>query len=216
MSNKDLIEIAANVGVDDNLQLTRADWLRVAIDLFVEEGVDALRVTRLAEMLGVTRGSFYWHFKNREDLLNALIIFWQQKNAASLLDVLVEINSLNEGVVALFACWLDPIRFDPKLDMMVRNWARTSEKVKEVVTTADIKCIDEIANFFHRMGMKKIEAMTRSRTMYFCQIGYYTLDLKESMSQRLQYLDDTLYMLIGRPIDTTEIRKLSKKYGLGT
>ncbi len=214
MSNEDFLVTAANLGVKDSTQLARADWLRVAVKLLAEEGVDSLRITKLAEVLGVTRGSFYWHFKNREELLDTLVIYWQQKNASLVPTVLKDMNSLNEGVVALFAAWLDPSRFEPRLDVMIRDWGRKSSKVKKIVTRADIECIEAIAHFFHKMGMSTVEAMTRARTMYFCQIGYYVLDLQESLSQRLQYWDDTLHMIIGSSIDTNEISYLAKKYDI--
>ena len=48
-------------------QLQRFDWLQKALEIFVDEGIDAIRITRLADDLGVTRGSLYWHFQTRED-----------------------------------------------------------------------------------------------------------------------------------------------------
>ncbi|MBP6019079.1 MAG: TetR/AcrR family transcriptional regulator [Burkholderiaceae bacterium] len=204
MSDKLLIENAAQAGVEEgsvSSPLTRADWLEAAINIFVKEGVSAVRITRLAEILSVTRGSFYWHFKDRDDLLSGITAFWAQKNARSVITATLNVATLDEGMLALFSCWLNPARFDPGLDMAMRDWARRSGVVQAEVRQADRQCIAAIADFFQRMGVEPIEANTRSRTTYFCQLGYYALGLDESLEQRLTYLEPTIYMLSGRHLD---------------
>src|SRR5688572_18482898 len=57
--------------------LGRKDWIDAAITMLAEDNVEALRVDTLAEKLGVTKGSFYWHFKGREDLLWAVVEAWR-------------------------------------------------------------------------------------------------------------------------------------------
>ena len=56
--------------------LTREDWISGAWDMLGETGLDGVRVEPLAKNLGVTKGSFYWHFKDRQELLDALLDRW--------------------------------------------------------------------------------------------------------------------------------------------
>jgi AcrR family transcriptional regulator len=63
----------------DTPRLTRDDWLDAAFQAVVEGGFDKLRVLTIADTLGVTRGSFYWHFTDHADLLAALLARWQQR-----------------------------------------------------------------------------------------------------------------------------------------
>ena len=56
--------------------LTREDWISGAWDMLGERGMDGVRVEPLARRLGVTKGSFYWHFKDRGELLEALLNRW--------------------------------------------------------------------------------------------------------------------------------------------
>ncbi len=58
--------------------LTAEDWLRAAIAASAEKGVGAIAVEPLAKKLGVTKGSFYWHFKNRLALLEAVLAKWEE------------------------------------------------------------------------------------------------------------------------------------------
>ena len=62
----------------ESARLSRDDWLDAAFDAVVEGGFDSVRVLLLADRLGVTRGSFYWHFKDHADLVDSLIRRWHQ------------------------------------------------------------------------------------------------------------------------------------------
>src|SRR5215208_6112236 len=61
--------------------LGREDWLRAARRVLLTRGADGVRVEPLARDLGVTKGSFYWHFANRGDLLEALLVEWEQETS---------------------------------------------------------------------------------------------------------------------------------------
>ncbi|MFN0184412.1 MAG: TetR/AcrR family transcriptional regulator [Aquabacterium sp.] len=64
-------------------RLTRDDWLDAGFRAVVEGGFDQVRVLTLAKALGVTRGSFYWHFGEQADLVQALVRRWQERQQAA-------------------------------------------------------------------------------------------------------------------------------------
>ena len=68
-----------------NIKVTRTDWLNVAMDVLVTDGVEQVKVLALAERMGVSRSSFYWYFKSRQELLDALLTSWDQTNTAVLI-----------------------------------------------------------------------------------------------------------------------------------
>ena len=59
-------------------QLTRGDWINAAIDVMVHSSVEQVMIEKLGETLGVSRGSFYWHFKSRDELLTSILDQWTQ------------------------------------------------------------------------------------------------------------------------------------------
>jgi AcrR family transcriptional regulator len=59
--------------------LTEADWAEAALQMIAESGLGALTVDALARRLGVTKGSFYWHFRGRAELLTAALARWEQR-----------------------------------------------------------------------------------------------------------------------------------------
>ncbi len=181
--------------------LGRADWIGQGLRLLIEEGVEAIRITRLAEAMGVTRGSFYWHFRDRDDLLDALLDRWQATNTAAVVAALDQASDLTGGILELFDVWLDSDRFDPRLDSAIRDWARRSEPVRHVVEAADLTRVTAIAAFFSRNGFPDPDALVRARILYFSQVGYYALAIDETLVQRFSYLEAYFEGFTGRALD---------------
>jgi AcrR family transcriptional regulator len=185
---------------DSGASLARADWIAAARALLVAEGVEAVKVTRLAEALGVTRGSFYWHFADRADLLDALLDQWARLNTRAVVEAAEGALDLTTGILGLFDVWVDVARFDPALDGAVRDWARRAAKVRRAVEKADEARVRAIADLFARSGYDAAEAFIRARIIYFTQIGYYALGIRETLMQRLGYLEGYFDGFTGRKL----------------
>ncbi|HVK21386.1 MAG TPA: TetR/AcrR family transcriptional regulator [Actinokineospora sp.] len=83
-------------------RLTRTDWITAALTALAEGGVSAVAVDPLAKRLDVTRGSFYWHFKSRDDLLLSALEWWEQEGTASVIDRVGHLTDPWERLRALF------------------------------------------------------------------------------------------------------------------
>jgi AcrR family transcriptional regulator len=204
MATRKLIERIADDGratADGARPLSRADWLGGALTLLVDEGIDAVRITRLAEALAVSRGSFYWHFRDRSDLLDGLVAVWRAKNTAAVLDAVNGAESLTDGIFRLFDAWLDPDRFDPRLDLAMRDWARRTADIRAAVDGADRARVDAITGLFRRFGYGLPEAFIRARILYFTQVGYYALGVDEPLAERFGYLEAYYEGFTGRTLD---------------
>src|SRR4051794_34630143 len=66
--------------------LTRDDWARAALGAIERGGIDAIAVETIAGELGATKGSFYWHFKNRDALIDAALAEWQRRSTEAMID----------------------------------------------------------------------------------------------------------------------------------
>ncbi|WP_343563841.1 TetR/AcrR family transcriptional regulator [Kiloniella sp. b19] len=180
------------------VQLTREDWVDAAIEMLIHDGVDAVQITGLARALKITRGSFYWHFEARDDLLDAVVEEWQRRNTGVILRALEKAGDLDEGLLALFQIWVDRTDFDPTLDQAVREWARRSEALLEKVRIEDDNRVSGMAAFLEQHGFEATEAFVRARIIYFTQVSYYALGVREPMAVRLSYLDAYFKSFIGR------------------
>ncbi len=196
-------------------QLQRFDWLQQALDIFVSEGIAAVRITRLAEDLGVTRGSFYWHFENREDLVGALVEFWQSKNTPALGKAVGEAHSLADGIFRFFEICIDTSQFDPRLDLAIREWSRRSDTIRALVDREDQARIELLRSFFTRFGFGMPLALVRARVLYYAQIGFYALEVQEPLSTRLEYTEAYYECFTGQRLRPTEAEQF-RQYILET
>lgn len=184
-------------------RLTGADWVQAALEALVEDGIEAVQVTVLARRLQVTRGSFYWHFDSREDLLVALVEEWRAHNTGVMVEAIATVPTLDEGILALFSVWVDHSRFDQRLDQAIRDWARYSDDLRGIVKEEDNARVAAIAAFYERFGFTRKEAYIRARVIYFTQISYYALKVEEdeAFEERLGYLDEYFRCFTGREMD---------------
>ena len=181
--------------------LTREDWISTALNLLVAEGIHSVQITVLAKKLGVTRGSFYWHFENRENLLDALIAEWKARNTGIMVETLANSRSLESGILDLFFVWVDHKQFDVELDAAIRNWAQHSKEVQNILQEEDNSRVAAIRDFFVRHKYDATEAFVRARIIYFTQLSYYSLGITEPMSDRLGYLSTYIHSFTGLEIN---------------
>lgn len=178
---------------------TREAWLRTALDALVRDGVEQVKILALAKRLGVSRSSFYWQFKSREDLLGQLLGLWRDTNTRAIVEQAQRpAPTITRGVLNLFECWVDERRFDPRLDFAIREWSRRSSEVRRVVDRADEERVAAIRDLFRRHGFAPVDAFIRARVLYFMQIGYYALELGEPLDTRLSYVTAYLVSFTGQ------------------
>jgi len=190
------------------VKATKNDWLRSAVKLLVTEGVDQVRVLPLSSKLKVSRSSFYWYFKNRQDLLNQLLDFWSETNTKAIISHAEEPSEdAVDGVLHIFECWVDERLYSPRLDMAVRNWARQSAAVRRLIDRADEERLAAIRAMYRRHGYDEEDAFIRARVLYYMQVGYYVLDVKEPMETRLSHLEAYLRAFTGREPTAAQIKR---------
>ncbi|WP_149589430.1 TetR/AcrR family transcriptional regulator [Tabrizicola flagellatus] len=181
-------------------------WLEAAYDLLVEGGVDAVKVMPLAERLGLSRTSFYWHFPDREALLARLVDRWREKNTANLLARCeAPAGTIAEAMLNLCDCWLDGDLFDSRLEFAMRTWSLTDPEVARAMAEADSVRIEAITALFRRFGYDETEADTRARALYLTQVGYIALRSEESLELRLHRIPAYVLTFCGKAPTPEEV-----------
>jgi AcrR family transcriptional regulator len=167
-------------------QLGRPDWIRIAKSVLIKEGFAAVKIERIAALLKVTVGSFYWHFSGRPELYEAIIADWLATNTKPLEEAV-----RNAGFdprlqyLAFFGVWVLERNFDPAYDNAIRIWSQTSPKIGAVVTKVEHERIAILFEIFRGFGYADAEAQMRARITYYHQVGYYALKMKEPTSARV-------------------------------
>lgn len=202
--------------IDTQLPRSTEDaWLKAAYDVLTESGVEAVKIMPLAKRLGLTRTGFYWHFKDREQLLDAMIRHWEDKNTGNLVarcDAYAE--TICEAVLNLFDCWLDRDLFDSRLDLAIRNWARNDDALKARLDRADRRRMAAMQSMFLRFGYSEAEAEIRTLTMIYTQVGYISMQVEESRELRMSRMPDYVRVFTGQEPTHPEIRRFMGRHGV--
>jgi AcrR family transcriptional regulator len=168
--------------------LTREGWVAAARKVLEKRGIAEVKIDRLARQFKVTRGSFYFHFSSLKDLQDELLEEWRRSNCAPFhamadLEVTDGVQFFSDIVHA----WVDERPFSPKLDLAVRDWARTSKDLDKEVSAIDELRVELLVRAFLKMGYDSAESIVRARITYFHQIGQYALSFKEDPEVRRRY-----------------------------
>lgn len=187
-------------------KVTREDWLNMARDTLVRDGAEQVKILALAERMEVSRSSFYWYFENRDDLLQALLAEWEARNSARIIEhCALPAPNITAAVLNFFRCFVDPSRFDRGLDFAVREWSRRDEDLRARVDAADSARIAAVTKMFARHGYAADEADARARILYFMQLGYHALDVREPMPLRLSRVGPYLKGFTGEAPDSAAL-----------
>jgi AcrR family transcriptional regulator len=171
---------------DTSARSTKEDWLNLALDTLVKDGIDQVKIQVMAKTLGVSRSSFYWFFKSIHDLQNQLLEYWLRKNTGPIIECAMRpAPTINRAVCNVFECWIDTNSFEPDLDIAVRYWGRHEPRIRSVLDEADRQRTDALKRMFIRYGYEDEEASTRARVLYYAQIGHYTLGITENVAERI-------------------------------
>ena len=154
-------------------RLTADDWVAAGLEVLVDSGVGGVKILPLAQRMGVTRGSFYWHFKSRAALLEQLLDAWEATNTRAILEAAAGPGTLVDRYIALSRLWLGWSDFDPRLDAAVRNWGRCDAAVLKRLKAADEWRVAAFVEMIEPEDLGPTMAQHRARTLYYMQMGRY-------------------------------------------
>ena len=180
-------------------QLDRGNWIESAIDILAREGVSGLRVEVLAKRCGVTKGSFYWHFKDRQDLLGAVLDYWKEGRIRDI-EKITAITPGKEREQLHFAIEVYGASRNRKgmaIELAVRDWARHDPQAAAVVESVDLYRLECTRRLFVAAGMSDAEAKSRSLLLYACVFGLSLMHYTHFDD----HLDDLKQRIAGRIID---------------
>lgn len=191
-------------------------WLEAAYEALLEGGVDAVKILPLAKKLKLSRTSFYWFFKDREELLAALIARWRDKNTGNLVRrAEAYAESIAEATLNVFDCWLDTALFDAKFEFAIRSWALQSEEILGEVQSADNARLEALSRMFERFGHEPVAADVRARTLYLVQIGYISMQTEEDLALRLKRIPEYVAIFTGAVPEQREIDRFLSRHKPG-
>lgn len=194
---------------------SREGWLEAAYAALIREGVDAVKIMPLAEVLRLSRTSFYWFFKDRAELLAALADLWEDRTTRPLVAATRDYaETETEAMLNVIACFLRADTFDARLEFAMRGWGLKDPSILARITDADTRRLAALCAMLERWGHDPQDADVRARTIYLVQIGYISMQADETLETRLDRIPKYVEIYTGRAPDWREVARFHARFGL--
>jgi AcrR family transcriptional regulator len=152
-------------------RLTREQWLDHALRALARRGGAKLRIQDLVRSVGVTTGSFYWHFTGRDDFVTSVVDYWMSEYTGRVIEHVEAVGANPQRRLRALMQYLlekDPARYD----LPVRNWAAQEASVGRRVRRVDRQRLRFVRSVFADLGFRGAELEMRTRIF----VVYYSLD----------------------------------------
>jgi AcrR family transcriptional regulator len=152
------------------IRLSREDWINAALQTLADDGPSGVAVERLAARLGTTKGSFYWHFKDRQELISEALATWEREDTDARIE---EMNEIADPIERLRFGMVMATEYEEAEEPDVRLLPSASDPVVgEVVKRVQRKRLDFIARIFREAGFTPAESCLRARLAYSLAVGW--------------------------------------------
>jgi AcrR family transcriptional regulator len=184
-------------------RLTRDDWITAALGAIADGGLAAVGVEPLAARLGTTKGSFYWHFENRDALLEAAISRWEKETTT---DVAAELTAAHDAPASQFRRLVVAVIERAEQDRVgpALLASATHPSVAPALERVTADRLSLIATVLRRLGFSPAEARRRALLAYSAYLGHGQLAhstpgvLPATRAGRRAHLDDAIRALTTR------------------
>ena len=175
----------------------RERWIEAALRQLGRSGVDGVRVEVLAKNLGVTKGGFYRRFKDRQDLLDAVLESWAQGRIAAI-EKQAELGSASprerlKSLIRLYSERLNPEGM--AIELAIRQWARSDASAAAAAARVDAARLKSVERLYGKLGLSAAEAQAQAVLFYSFIFGQSLLFLEQGVRKHTSLIDacaDTL------------------------
>jgi len=157
-----------------NSRLGPDDWCEAALVAVAKGGLDAIAVEPLARQLGVSKGSFYWHFKNRDALVAATAKRWERIRTEEVIAGVAAISDPRERLRVLFNGAFGRRPDAGRIEAAFVS-SRESSAVGPVLRRVPKRRVAFIADAFHELGFNDAEARCRATVAYGAYVGLFVM-----------------------------------------
>jgi AcrR family transcriptional regulator len=152
-------------------RISKKHWIDAAIKVLVNKSIEHVRVEPLADSLGVTKGSFYWHFKDRNALLEAILATWVEHSCRAVTEQLEADRAEPEARLQQLLEGSQPWGGEPsstEVELAIRAWARRSALARQAVDQVDETRLASLSMTLQALGVDATDASIRSYMIYAC------------------------------------------------
>lgn len=149
-------------------QLSKSSWLQHGLETLARKGFEALKAEPMAKALNVSRGSFYWHFKDIRDFRQGILELWRERATLQVIQATDESHPAQSRLMALVHRSFDA---DHHLEAAIRAWAAQNKEAAEVAQSVDVERINYLADLLVSEGVSPDKAKHRAMFVYWAYLG---------------------------------------------
>ena len=152
-------------------RLSVTDWITAGLELLAEDGIGGVKIQRLCERLGVTKGSFYWHFTDLDAFLGAMAKHWED-GARIFRDRFTEMAQRDAKQTLTDAVSYSLESRLGRLERAMRDWSRSDPRARAAIDASDQLAFASLVSSFELLGFTHEEADIRAKTLFFAGVGF--------------------------------------------
>jgi AcrR family transcriptional regulator len=172
-----------------------AHWVSAGLGKLAESGIEGVKVEVLARDLGVTKGSFYWHFADRGALLDAMLEAWERRGTLALIEAARASGAAPGDQLRAIAA--RAFAADVARERAVRAWATHDARAAEVLARVDRRRLGFIASRMRAHGLPAGQARARARLIYAAYVGEQQVAVSLPARRRVAMAMAALDVLLG-------------------
>lgn len=173
----------------------RADWILAGAQQLGKGGSESVRVEPMAKKLGVTKGSFYWHFENRRSWLVAIMSTWEEQSTLAVIrHVDDKATDARERLLVLWSLNDDPE--DVRMELGIRDFATRDPEAATIVERVDTQRLKYLRKNFRALGLSPADAEARCLLYYSLLIGDYFIAPSHGRFSRPKVLERGIDFLL--------------------
>lgn len=173
-------------------QLSAQDWVDLGLKTLAKSGFTALKAEPLAKAMGVSRGSFYWHFADIGAFHAAILTRWREVATEQIIAAVEAAKNNNKGEDPLAV--LLKLTFGSRLvlEKAVRSWAANDARARAALVAVDRRRLDYIENLLKQAGLAEDVARARAQILFWAFFGYALSDQQLTADRQQATLDELL------------------------
>jgi AcrR family transcriptional regulator len=185
-------------------QLSAKDWLDQGLKTLANRGFTALKAEPLAKAMGVSRGSFYWHFADVDAFHAAVLKHWREVAAEQIIAGLEASPPDQSPIKQLLR---RSFSRKPALESAIRSWAELDPVARAAVRAIDRRRLDYVEELLERSGLSPRIARARAQILYWAFLGFALSEKPLPQARQAAVLDELIRIALNSPTPASATRR---------
>lgn len=191
-------EARGNTGRVKAERLAKEDWLETGLRILGQTGPGGIRIEKVCQAMKVTKGSFYWHFQDRQDLLDCLFAHWRARETTGLIDFVEGSYDAPADRIRHVVEFVTLGDYDVATEVAMRQWGQSEARVHDALKEVDDERLTFFARQFTALGFSPDEARLRAITVYSLTLSCGYMLTGESKAELETRLRSSMELLLAR------------------